>query len=331
MNVYRMKTKFKTLIKKLLHVNYFKTMVAFHHDAKRLISYGAAFNPRNKTTLEAKIILHYHVLEKGITMPNRHVPFGLKIAEELVALIDKFESIYGMTSQVEHAVAVLKEYYDIHYKANANKHEEFCLIEKFLRKSNVETSKQLHYERAMYYSCKDKSFPEFAHRRHTIRNYSSKPLDDSKIKEAVELATTAPSACNRQHIRVHCVASKPICERILELQGGNRGFGNLADKILIITADLRSEIAGIRERYDPYVNGGIFVMNLCYALFYYEVAYCILTCSLELGKEAEIRRLANIPENEVVVSMLCCGEPPDEFYIASSPKRNVEDVLVYVK
>ena len=79
------------------------------------------------------------------------------------------------------------------------------------------------------------------------------------------------------------------------------------------------------------MNGGIFVMNLCDALFYYEVAYCILTCSLELGKEAEIRRLANIPENEVVVSMLCCGEPPDEFYIASSPKRNVEDVLVYVK
>ena len=326
-----MKSMIKRLCKKLLPIDYFKTMLAFHYDVKRLITYGAAYCPKNKTTLEAKIILHYHVLEKGITMPNRHLPFGLKMAKELALLIEKFETIYGSTNQVGHAVAVLKEYYDIHYKANATKNEDFDYIKKFVSKCSVDASKQLHYERTKYYACKDRPFPEFARWRHTIRNYGPKSLDDAKIRDAVELAITAPSACNRQHIRVHCIASRPVCERILELQGGNRGFGNLSDKILIITADLRSEIAGIRERYDPYVNGGIFIMNLCYALSYYEVAYCILTCSLELGKEVEIRNLASIPENEVVVSMLCCGEPPDKFDVASSPRRNVEEVLSYVK
>ena len=326
-----MKRLFKCLLKKFLPIDYLKTMMVFHHDAKRLIKYGANFKSQNKTTLEAKIILHYHVLEKGITMPKRRLPFGEKIAKELVVLIKRFNSIYGNSCQVEHAVAVLKEYYDIHCEANADKNEVFDDIRIFLRECSVGASKQLHYERTKYYSSKNKSFLEFARWRHTIRNYSPNPLDDAKIKDAVELATTAPSACNRQHIRVHCIVNKPICERILELQGGNRGFGNIADKVLIITADLRSEIAGIRERYDPYVNGGIFLMNLCYALSYYEVAHCILTCSLELEKEAKIRRLANIPENEVVVSMLCCGEPPDEFDVAFSPKRDVNEVLKFLK
>lgn len=326
-----MKVIIKNLIKRLLPVDYCRTMMAFHRDARRIVAHSAAFNPRNKVTLEAKIILHYHVLEKGITMPKRHVPFGKKIAKELVELLDRFETVYGATDQVIHGVKVLKEYYDIHRRANATQGDDFDCIEKFLAKHDVAPSAQLHFTRESYYGCKCGPFPEFAKWRHTIRNYSSSPLGDEKIKAAVQLAVSAPTACNRQHIRVHCVVNKSDCEKILELQGGNRGFGHLANKVLIVTADLRAEIGGIRERYDPYVNGGIFLMNLCYALSYFEVAYCILTYALDSGKDAKIRVIGKIPENEVVVAMLCCGEPPEEFDVATSPKRTVDEVLSFVK
>ena len=319
--------KIKAIVKKLLHVDYLKTMWAFHYDAERFVRH----NPQNKTTLEARIILHYHVLEKGITMPKRHLPFGLKVAVELVSLITMFCDAYGMTNQVEHAIKVLKEYCDIHRKANAMVGNELDGIEKFLNQYDIRPSKQIHITREAYYACKNKAFPEFSQWRHTIRNYSSMPLDIAKIKSAVRLAVSAPSACNRQHIRIRCIEDKTVCGRILELQGGNRGFGNLADKVLIVTADLRAEIGGIRERHDPYVNGGIFLMNLCYALSYCEVAYCILTGSLERKNEGEIRSIGHIPENEVVVAMLCCGEPPDDFSIACSPKRDIDEVLSFVK
>lgn len=326
-----MKARIKRFIKKFLPVDYCKTMLAFHGDARRIVAHAAAFNPRNNVTAEAQIILRYHILEKGITMPNRHVPFGKKTAKELAELIDKFETYYGTTDQVIHGVKVLKEYYDVHHLANAVTGDEFAYIEKFLAKHDVSSSAQLHFTRESYYGCKNKPFPEFAKWRHTIRNYSSSPLNDEKIKKAVQLAVSAPSACNRQHIRVHCVADKSACGQILELQGGNRGFGHLADKVLIVTADLRAEIGGIRERYDPYVNGGIFLMNLCYALSYCEVAYCILTCSLEPNIDAKIRSLGRIPENEVVVAMLCCGEPPADFNVAISPKRDIDEVLSFVR
>jgi nitroreductase len=264
-------------------------------------------------------------------MPKRHVPFGKKIAKELAELIDRFEAIYETTDQVIHGVKVLKEYYAIHRRANAVIGADFDCIEKFLARHDSAPSTQLHFTRESYYGCKGRPFPEFAKWRHTIRNYSSSPLDDEKIKAAVKLAVFAPSACNRQHIRVLCVVNKSACAKILELQGGNRGFGHLADKVLIVTADLRAEIGGIRERYDPYVNGGIFLMNLCYALSYCEVAYCILTYALDSDKDAKIRAIGKVPENEVVVGMLCCGEPPDEFDVAISPKRTVDEILTFVK
>ena len=321
----------KRLIKKLLHIDYLKAMLVFHYDARRFVLHGAAYGMRNKTAAEARIILDYHILEKGITMPMRHVPFGQKVAIELVDLITMFMEHYGTTKQIDHAVEVLKEYHDIHSNANAEAWNGFEHIEQFLAECNAKPSSQLHFSREAYYSWKDKPFPVFAQWRHTIRNYSSSPLDIAKIKKAVGLAISAPSACNRQHIRVHCVEDKSICSRILELQGGNRGFGNLADKVLIVTADLRAEIGGIRERYDPYVNGGIFLMNLSYALSYCEVAHCILTCSLERDKDMMIRSLGRIPDNEVVVAMLCCGEPPDNFSVAVSPRRDVDEVLSFVK
>ena len=325
-----MKSLLKKLFKKMLHVDYVKTMLAFHRDAKRFIAHGAALNPYSKTVLEAKIIMHYHVLEKGITMPNRRIPFGVNVAKSLVSLFRYFEQSYGMTQQVEHGMAVLKDYFEIHRAAGVAEEELAEISQFFSSHPTVGASKQFHFSKQGYYAMKNEPFPIFAAGRHTIRNYSSIPIDDSKIREAVKLATTAPSACNRQHVRVRCIRNHDVCKQVLELQGGNRGFGHLADKVLIVTSELQAEVGGARERYDAYVNGGIFLMNLCYAMTYFEIAHCILTASMESETELKVRSLGNIPESEVIVAMLCCGEPADEFDVASSPRRDVDELLFFV-
>lgn len=325
-----MKTMLKKVLKKLLHVNYVKTMLAFHHDAKRFVAHSAALNPHGKTVLEAKIIMHYHVLEKGITMPNRRIPFGVNVAKALVSLLRDFEQSYGLTKQVERGMAVLKDYFDIHRGAGVPEEELVEISKFFAEHPTVVASKQLHFSRQDYYAMKNEPFPIFAAGRHTIRNYSSTPIDDSKIKEAVKLAMTAPSACNRQHVRVRCIRNHDVCKQVLELQGGNRGFGHLADKVLIVTSELQAEVGGTRERYDAYVNGGIFLMNLCYAMTYFEIAHCILTASMERETDSKVRSLGNIPDSEVIVAMLCCGEPTDEFDVASSPRREVDELLFFV-
>lgn len=325
-----MKSMLKKLLKKLLHIDYIRAMIAFHHDAKRFIAHSAALNLHSKTVMEVKIIMHYHVLEKGITMPNRRVPFGVNVAKSLVSLLRDFEQAYGLTRQVEHGMAVLKDYFEIHKAAGVADEELVEISNFFSEHPTVMASKQLHLSRQDYFTVKNEPFPIFATGRRTIRNYSSIPVDDNKIKEAVKLATTAPSSCNRQHVRVRCIRTRDVCKQVLELQGGNRGFGHLADKVLIVTAELQAEVGGTRERYDAYVNGGIFLMNLCYAMTYFEIAHCILTASMERETETKVRSLGNIPDSEVIVALLCCGEPADEFDVASSPRRDVDEILFFV-
>lgn len=325
-----MKSTIKKLLRKLLHIDYVKIMMAFHYDAKRFIAHSAALNPHSKSVLEAKIIMHYHVLEKGITMPNRRIPFGVNVAKSLVSLLRDFEQLYGLTRQVEHGMAVLKDYFEIHRSAGVPEDELVEICKFFDSHPTVCASKQRHFSRQGYYAIKNEPFPIFAAGRHTIRNYSSTPIDDSKIIEAVKLATTAPSACNRQHVRVRCIRNHDVCNQVLMLQGGNRGFGHLADKVLIVTAELQAEVGGTRERYDAYVNGGIFLMNLCYAMTYFEIAHCILTASMERETETKVRSLGKIPDSEVIVAMLCCGEPANEVEVASSPRRDVDELLFFV-
>lgn len=286
-----------------------------------------------KAHAEAWIVIQYHVIEKGLTMPNRRLAFGKNVVLESMDSIDEYEARWKvLSSQVVHAIGVVKAYYELHLDAGydfSDDLEYWRRIRAFMQKyQEVPVSKQEHKAYADFYAATQSAFPIFARSRHTLRNYSGESIPKDRIVESVKLAMTAPSACNRQHVRVHCIADKKRASEILEVQGGNRGFGHLADKVLIVTVDVSAEM-GERERNNPYVNGGIFLMNLCYALHYNEIAHCVLSCSIELSRISKIRALASIPEREIIVSMLSCGIAPKEFDIASSPRKDVSEILSY--
>ena len=103
----------------------------------------------------------------------------------------------------------------------------------------------------------------------------------------------------------------------------------MADKVLVVTADLAG-IGEARERNDLYTNGGMFLMNLCYALFYYKVAHCILNWSRSPAEDKLARRIFEIKPSESIVAILTCGEPPDEFDVAMSPRKTLAEVLTEI-
>ena len=116
-------------------------------------------------------------------------------------------------------------------------------------------------------------------------------------------------------------------QRLLEIQGGSRGFGHLADKVLIVTADLE-DISFARERNDLYTNGGMFLMNLCYALHYERIGHCILNWSREPAEDRAMREFIKIRPSESVIAILTCGEPTDEFDVCASPRDSAEGHFV---
>lgn len=302
----------------------------FDYDKERFYEHSACSGGAgSREGMRAGIIMSYHIVEKGLTMPNRRYGFGVEEIRKLIRKITDFESHYGRDEQVDHATGVVREYFDLH--ANAGKMESvgdaeyWQEIQRFLGgHEGTPAASQIHVCRSEFYSHNESPFPKFAWSRHTVRHYSDKGLSVDKIKQAVDLARSTPTACNRQHCRAYCVSDKLKMTKLLEIQKGNRGFGHLADKVLVVTADLEDTCTSL-ERYDVFINGGMFLMNLCYALHYHKVAHCILNWSRTAEEDRAMRDVLSIKPSESVIALLACGEAPEEFDLASSPREKMEE------
>lgn len=161
--------------------------------------------------------------------------------------------------------------------------------------------------------------------RHSLRNFVG-TIDLNDIKKAISIAQNAPSACNRQPSRAHIINDHSICEQILEVQTGNRGFGLLADKLIVLTSDL-NVFLGPRERNDVYVNGGIYAMNLLYALHHCKIGACALNWCSTPEQDMQLRKIISIRPSETVILIIACGNVPANFKIARSPRNDISTVI----
>ena len=296
---------------------------AFRYDRAQFMANAGALHLDRMAAARAEIVMGYHVLEKGLTMPRRRLGFGRGAVVHLVNLINSFEKRFGGDDpQVRHAVGVLRAYRELHRE----RPDPMPRLDAFLASHpDSPAADEPHVTREAFFAAKDAPFPQFAASRHVCRHFAG-PVPMRTIESAVELAITAPSACNRQPARVHVIDDPALRDRIFAAQGGTRGFGADADKVLVVTSDLSSVRWGW-ERHDCYVNGGIFVMNLCYALHYFGVAHCILHWSVSPEVDRAAHEFLGISANEAIVQVIACGMPPEEFDVAASPRLAVSDVL----
>lgn len=308
-----------------------RSRFVFAYDGKRFVRYSGCFHWRRREALRAAVIMAYHVLEKGLTMPYRRLDFGHEAVRDLMFKVNLFEHKFDSSdAQVRYARGVVRAYYELHVRNHFNMSREAVFwdeIRTFLNQMNVEASNQFHFTREAFFSNRNASFEEFARSRHTVRHFSG-AIDEGVLKQAVELAMTAPSACNRQHVRVHCVTKPELKRKIFSLQGGNRGFAEYGDRLLIVTTDLE-DIRWAEERNDAYTNAGIFIMNLIYSLHYYGIGSCILNWSVTKRDDLRLRKLLELPNPESVAALVICGIPPQEFDVAASPRKNLDEILTF--
>lgn len=311
---------------------FFLVFVSLYVEVFRFVRYArfsAISGLKNQERLLGVIIADYHVIEKGLTMKDARLGFGQERLRNLIKNCIRYLSMSKGEEykQIEFAVGVVLEYREFHKKHSFALPEDIILnIESLEFKLNVSPVNQLVFTRAQYYENANADFFKFSSSRKSVRNYDSIAIAKDKIIEAIKLSLNAPSSCNRQTSRIHLYTDKQILVEILNIQGGNRGFGHMADKLIIVTSDL-AYWHGVSEGNGPYVDGGIFAMNLMYSLHYFGVASCPLNCNLSPSKEKRLRRICNIPENEVFVLMLSLGIVPDRFSVPASSRSKYNEFL----
>jgi len=304
---------------------------AYYYDLKRYFVYSSSKGFYSEDQLIGKIILEYHVIEKGLTMPETRLGFGrekiLSLCNNCIDFIGKYKN---EDVQLKHAIGVICEYKYYHEKNKFKLDEEILSGIEMLEKINGGTilhTDQKEINKEMYFSHTYDSFYDFSNSRSSVRNYSSEAISEEKIISAISLVTNTPSACNRQPWRTYIYTQKDQINLILEAQGGNRGFGHLTDKLIIITGEL-GLFGSLSERNQVFVDGGMYAMNLLYSLHYHQIAACILNCSHSVEKDMMLRKLCKIKESEVFIAMITCGIPPDNFKIAISKRYDVHKTNV---
>ena len=324
------KSKLKSLLPKRLIYYYYLFMAkkAVNFDIRRRVR-DKVYNNSSSEKVKRDLTLLYHIVEKGLTMPVPRPGFGRQVVIDLCRVVLLYERMKLPFNELEfsQSVTVLKEYAAFHQEIKFILDNEVndSLSNIVNRFDNVYGQMQLKTTEKEYFKDINSAFDQFCRSRYSVRSYNNKVIPLDILYKCVDLAQKSPSFCNRQPTRVHIVKSPEIKESILSIQNGNRGFGHLAETLIVLTSVI-SVTKDIHERNENHLNGGMFAMTLLNALHFNRIAACSLNWSVSNDKDMIMRKLLNIPDNEVVLLVISCGYPPDEFKLASSPRKEASDI-----
>lgn len=250
-------------------------------------------------------------------------PFFPETFAELLTLRKK-RGVPSDCPEIKNCISVLLEYKAVHQSMGYVLPDELAkALENFSNSIGCLVSPQLDMTPDEYWANNEAAFPLFAASRHSVRHFSGK-VDSSLIDKSIALACTAPTACNRQHVHIHTYEDEQAAA-LLAYQNGNKGFGHLCKQLIVVTTD-KNALYTMKERHDAYTNGGIFAMNLSYSLHYHRVAHCILNWSSDPGTNSKFKSAGRIPENEAVVLLIACGNVPENFKVARSPRKPASQI-----
>lgn len=296
------------------------------YNNNRTVRFSSTFNSGRNAKL-AQLLIEGHTLEKGITMPNRRLGFGQDLVRNLLMHCRAAINEWGRTEivEIQSVLANLKQYLDIHEERQYELPEDIQKGIKALTANKVLNNGFCYpmTKEELFRTTED--FAEFAHSRHSIRCFSDKPVDDELLMKAIQLAQTSPSACNRQATRVKIIASDEGKKLCCSLQRGNRGFGDNADRWLLITTELGDW--AYNHIQEGFTDAGIFVMNLLYSLHYYNIAACTLNALFSPEERENLRKGLGYPDSEEPVCFIVIGNPTEEFMVPRSARLSMDDIV----
>lgn len=284
-------------------------------------------NTFNKT--ESKIILHYHSLEKGFLHADFRYRFAEDRVKELIQLLKNKEvTEHNKKTQISAAYLSICKYYERHLESNIDISDYYTRsdYELFKKKSVLNINCTIDYKKSTYFEYINDNFLNFSNSRASVRSFTGKKIPFETIYKVIELAKNAPSVCNRQPTKVYYTDNIEKIKTILEIQGGLRGYTDGIVQLLIVVSD-RNYFYSIGERNQLYVDGGIFIMNLLYALHYYEIAACPAHWGHNYSKDRQIQKEVYLSDSEKVICLIPIGIPKENFKTTLSLRRNNNEVL----
>lgn len=286
---------------------------------------GAADMLSDEVKFAADLRIRTHAIEKGMSIGSARVGFGqpkvLALIDDLFLYIRRFPSV-----QIDEAICVIEQYISYNNSHGCDVPEvkkRYNQLKEVYQKLTPMSVGINMLERDDVQKAAGASFDIFSQSRYSIRDFDKNTvvaIDD--IITAIDIARKTPSACNRQPARAHIYKGEKA-HRLLDFQGGCKGFLEDMQYAVMITADMRYYF--INERHQMYVDGGLFAMDLLLSLHYKGVATIPLTTSFKSMKTRRLCKMFDIPLYEVPIMIIGVGAFKDRYKVAVSHRNPVED------
>lgn len=285
----------------------------------------------NKTHIESDIIRLVHSIEKGLSIENPRMGFGVAKIEELFNLADRYIKIDKNDSECLYYVAdALTSYIDFHQMNNfenediikiRKKLDEFC--GKLPKKENVYGGVEKLLLSDMNFNTSE--IEKLFNTRHSIRDFSDTPVDDEKLRKAIRLAQRSPSACNRQGVRIYSVKGKDFVGQYGKSLDGIGGFASDVDTFLIITG--KKSAYALHEKNQFIVSASMFAAYLTLTLHTYNIGACVIQRPLIPDENwHKYRKVKGIPSDEQLIMLIGIGNYKDECTVPLSKRFDIDKI-----
>ena len=309
------------------------TIINFTVDAFKYIKFSSAvFESSSKKNLQADLLRISHAIEKGMALPNPKKKFGVAKFLELLDLINKYKKLYRSDKILLISLSTCDSYLKFHKKKGHKMNELRLKFKKiFNGKKIFPYAGNLNISKKKIKDLIKLKKPEaFFLNRHSTRQFVKKIIKKDIFNRLALLTSKTPSVCNRQSGKIYFYNEKEKIRKILELQNGNKGFGDTSGAIAIVTSEL-SNFYTPGERNQGYVDGGLFAMSLVYAAHSLGLVTCMLNWSNGAKSTFKLRKLTGIKSSEIVITMIALGHMKDDYVVAASPRKNFKDFLTINK
>lgn len=304
---------------------------AFHgfaYDFSRYVRYGGWRGHADHRRRDYKAVKTYHQLEKSLSFRERRAGSGWEAADNLLRLLGRGEPApAGLGYHETVGLKVLRD-----FAASADGGGETARrVEAFLQQVRQESVEggviELDVDELLAGRLDDPE--QFFFSRHSVRDFRPAAVPRELLQRAIRLAMRTPSVCNRQAWHVYQMDSRASIDRALALQNGNRGFGHEVPCLLIITADLRAfDTHG--ERFQHWVDGGMFAMSLALALHSLGLAACFLNWSRGARDDRRLRQVVALDDAHTVITMMAVGYASKKLKVCYSARRPVDSILTFL-
>lgn len=284
-------------------------------DLRDHVEYCGFFR-NNDSEVYWRLLLLAHSLEKGLSLPEMRADFGKEKAQSLMRFMvmaknhDRFE--------YKEAASVLEKYYEFR---KANKYQVDFADEALFSEQKIPVGPINIGKKDLLYN--NKEFEKLCSIRHSVREFDDTPVSKSEVLKALEIARLAPSACNRQMIRVYFSEKRDINTDLAKIVPGNSGSEKECITYIFVAADRNA--FDYYEIDQWYVNGGLFAAYFQLALTASNLGSCIYQWPKDKKLDCIAKKLLEIPESYQIVMAIGVGHYKDDFKVLESARKDLEE------